>query len=59
MLLDGQALELVHDILQVIPVDGWSVRNALTDAVSDVCQHFRYTLWFYQQHLFLSLLVRL
>lgn len=41
MLLDGQALELVHDILQVIPVEGWSVRQALTDAVSDICQHFR------------------
>lgn len=41
MLLDGQALELVHDILQVIPIDGWKVRDALMDAVTDICQHLR------------------
>lgn len=41
MLLDGQPLELVDDILQVIPVADWSARNAFTDAMSTICQHLR------------------
>lgn len=41
MLLDGEALELVHDILEIMPVESWTVRDALTDAMSTVCTHFR------------------
>lgn len=41
MLLDGQALELVHDILEIMPIDGWTVRNALTHAMALICTHLR------------------
>ncbi|XP_067933304.1 NBAS subunit of NRZ tethering complex-like [Watersipora subatra] len=41
MLLEGQVLELVDDILQVMQVDGWTVRHALNDAVLIICAHLR------------------
>lgn len=41
MILDGQALELVDDILAVIPIPDWTVREALTDAVTRICRDLR------------------
>lgn len=41
MLLDGQVLELVQDVLEVMPIEQWTVREALSEAMLVICTHLR------------------